>query len=244
MIKYWFFRLQHQILATASLSVLGSAYAHAEEAIVVEEDGAAVIMDEAHGAAEEAHGALEGVAEHAADAAHGAAHESSAGLPQLDFTTYPSQIFWLVIFFIFLYGFFSRKTLPDISGTIESRQEHIRSDLDTADELKTESETVKEAYEAILEQSRAKSGESFAAVDEAIKEKTKASTDDFLARSAKEIEKTEKAVEKAKAAAMAEVDAVAARVAADAAVKIIGGKADVKYAESIVQSLQGKKEAA
>ena len=42
------------------------------------------------------------------------------GLPQLDFTTYSSQIFWMFVFFILLYVFFAKKTLPEISSAVES----------------------------------------------------------------------------------------------------------------------------
>jgi hypothetical protein len=39
---------------------------------------------------------------------------------------------------------------------------------------------------------------------------------------------------------LADIDSVAAQVARDAAEKIIGVKTDLKQAESIVQTLQGK----
>ena len=32
------------------------------------------------------------------------AEGASVGLPQLDVTTYPSQLFWLAVFFVFLYS--------------------------------------------------------------------------------------------------------------------------------------------
>ena len=53
--------------------------------------------DAGHGAADAAHGAAD-AAHHAADAAHG-----SGGMPQLDTTSYPSQIFWLAVSFAILF---------------------------------------------------------------------------------------------------------------------------------------------
>lgn len=183
-------------------------------------------------------------------AAHGDAHsdghhgEAAEGLPQFDPSSFPSQIFWLVVTFVFLYIFFSKKTLPDISRVIENRQAHIQGDLDMAEQLKSEAEKVHQAYEEILDEARQKSTSSFDEVDALIKEKTDAASEDFRKTSAKELEKTEKSVEKAKQKVMGEMDSMVAELASQAAEKIIGVKADVKKAEKLVQSLQGKKKAA
>ena len=85
-----------------------------------------------------------------------ATHEASAGLPQLDPTWFASQIFWLLIVFGALYFIFSRSILPALSTTLENRHEHIQSDLDTAERLKEEAETVQSNYEAVLVDARAK----------------------------------------------------------------------------------------
>lgn len=52
-------------------------------------------------------------------------HHASAGLPQMDTAWFPSQIFWLAITFGFLYVVFSKKVLPGISSTLESRRNQI-----------------------------------------------------------------------------------------------------------------------
>jgi F-type H+-transporting ATPase subunit b len=178
----------------------------------------------------------------AAGDAHGdaAGHAKSAGLPQFDPSSFPSQVFWLAVVFIILYIFFSKKTLPEISKVIENRTEHIQNDLSGAASLKKEAEEVHEAYEAILDEARQTSLESFSAVELAIKDQNDKASDDFRKRSAKDVEKTEASVEKAKAKVLADIDSVAAQVARDAAEKIIGVKTDLKQAESIVQTLQGK----
>ena len=172
----------------------------------------------------------------AAGAKHGAA-EKSAGLPQFDPSSFASQVFWLAIAFAILYIFFSKKTLPEISSVIESRKEHIQSDLTSAEELKAEAEGVQEAYETILEEARQKSSTSFAKAEAKIKEKTNEVYQDFQARSAKEITAKEKAIEKAKADAMDEMNVLAAEIAREAAEKIIGVETDLKQAKTVVKSL-------
>jgi F-type H+-transporting ATPase subunit b len=108
-------------------------------------------------AAEEAagHGAD---AAHAADAAaHGGGHGADAvGMPQLDFSTWPSQVFWLLVALVVLYFILSRVALPRIGGVIEERQDAIEDDLDRAAEFKRRAAQAEIAYEAALAEAKAK----------------------------------------------------------------------------------------
>jgi F-type H+-transporting ATPase subunit b len=65
----------------------------------------------------------------------GAAHES-AGLPQLDTSSYPSQIFWLAVSFLLLFWLFRTKALPRVGEVLEARQDRIAADLDRATKLR------------------------------------------------------------------------------------------------------------
>ena len=89
---------------------------------------------------------------HAADAAgHG-----SAGLPQLDFDTWPSQIFWLAVALWALYQLLTKIALPRISGVLEERADAIADDLDRAEEFKRKAEEAKATYDKALAEARAK----------------------------------------------------------------------------------------
>ena len=165
------------------------------------------------------------------------AESGSAGLPQFDPSSFTSQVFWLAISFAAMYVFFSRKTLPEISGVIESRHDQIQSDLDSAENLKHEAEEVHDAYEKILEDARLKSSASFSQAEEKIKAKANDTYQDFQERSAKDIKSKEAAIEKAKNAAMDEMNVLAAEIAREAAEKIIGVETDLKQAEGVVKSL-------
>ena len=93
-----------------------------------------------------------------AAAADGAAEagKSSGGLPQMDFSTYPSQIFWLAITFGILYWVMSSMVLPRLGGTIEERRDRIADDLDHAAEFRRQAEEAETAYNAALADARAK----------------------------------------------------------------------------------------
>lgn len=78
------------------------------------------------------------------------------GLPQMCTDTFASQIFWLVLTFIFLYVMMSRVTLPKIGRVIEERRDRIADDLGKADDLRGQSETAIADYEQALADARSK----------------------------------------------------------------------------------------
>ena len=55
------------------------------------------------------------------------APEGHAGLPQMDTSTFPSQVFWLAVTFGLLFVVLSRMTLPMIAGSIGARRNRIAS---------------------------------------------------------------------------------------------------------------------
>lgn len=73
--------------------------------------------------------------------------QSSTGLPQMDITTFPSQLFWLVITFAILYIFMWRVVIPKLSTTIEERKDKISNDINEAEKFNSEATGIHEKYE-------------------------------------------------------------------------------------------------
>ena len=73
--------------------------------------------------------------------------QGSAGLPQMDITTFPSQLFWLVITFAILYIFMWRVVIPKLSTTIEERKDKITNDINEAEKFNSEATSILEKYE-------------------------------------------------------------------------------------------------
>ena len=82
--------------------------------------------------------------------------EASGGLPQMNFETFPSQIFWLIVALLVLYWLMSRIALPRIASVLEERADAIASDLDRAEELKRKAEEAERAYKQALADARTK----------------------------------------------------------------------------------------
>jgi len=92
----------------------------------------------------------------AAGAANGGQDGEQAGLPQLAFETYPSQIFWLIVSIVVLFYLMSRVALPRIASVLEERADAIADDLDKAEDFKRRAEHAEQAYEKALADARSK----------------------------------------------------------------------------------------
>jgi DNA repair protein SbcC/Rad50 len=71
-------------------------------------------------------------------------------VPQLDVSTFSSQIFWLLICFGTLYYLLSRRALPRVSEILDARQDRIAADLDQAQRLRREAEAALSTYERAM----------------------------------------------------------------------------------------------
>ncbi len=173
---------------------------------------------------------------------HGMHHDkaSAGGLPQLDPSSFTSQVFWLILIFTAIYLFFSRKSLPDIASVVENRAERIKNDLDSAALLKKEVEELQASYEENLNKTREEAALIFKKVEDDIKSKSDKYNKDFQEYSMNKIIELEKNIEQARKNAMDEMSDVAADVAINAAEKIIGVRADVKSVKNVVDSLNKK----
>ena len=78
-------------------------------------------------------------------------------MPQLDFSTFLPQIFWLLISLSFLYIVLSRYALPRVSDVIEERKDIIAQDIDSAKEYSEESEKAIEELNLKLSEAKVNS---------------------------------------------------------------------------------------
>ncbi|MEM1064797.1 MAG: F0F1 ATP synthase subunit B' [Pseudomonadota bacterium] len=81
--------------------------------------------------------------------------EAATGLPQLDFSTFPNQIFWLVVTLVAIYFILQRVALPRIAGVLAERSGTITNDIATAEELKLKAQEAEAAYDKALADARA-----------------------------------------------------------------------------------------
>ena len=170
---------------------------------------------------------------HGAEAAGHAAE--SAGMPQLDFATFPNQIFWLVVALIVIYFILSRIALPRIGGILADRQSTITNDLAAAEDLKAKAEDAEKAYNQALIDARAEANKIVAEARAEIQKDLDKATAKADAEIAAKSAESAKRIEEIRANAAKDVAEVAKSAAADI-VSAFGAKADAKSVTAAINA--------
>jgi|TARA_B110000091_G_C13801795_1_gene470601 F-type H+-transporting ATPase subunit b len=164
-----------------------------------------------------------------------AAAEAGPGMPQLDFSTFSNQIFWLVVTLVVIYFILSRFALPRIGGALAERAGTITNDLAEAEDLKQRALEAEQAYEKALAEARAEAQQ----INIAMRAEIQAQLDIELAKADAEI--SARTAEAATALAEIRDSSVnsvkdVAKATAKEIVAAMGGKADVKTVTAAVTS--------
>lgn len=88
-------------------------------------------------------------------AGHAADAGASGGMPQLDFSTFPNQIFWLVVALVVLYFILSRVAMPRIGSVLAERAGTITNDIAAAETYRQHAAEAEAAYHKALDDARA-----------------------------------------------------------------------------------------
>lgn len=164
---------------------------------------------------------------------HPAEAASAPGMPQLDFSNWGNQIFWLLVTLVVIYFVLSRIALPRIAAVLAERQGTITNDIATAEELKAKAVEAEEAYNKALADARAEAQRIVAETKAEIQADLDAATAKADADIAAKAAESEKAIADIRAGAVESIQAVAADTANEI-VAALGGKADAKAVEAAV----------
>lgn len=164
-----------------------------------------------------------------------ATEAATPGMPQLDFSTFGNQIFWLVVTLVVIYLILSRVALPRIAGVLAERSGTISNDLAAAEELKAKAVAAEEAYNQALSDARAEAAKIVAST----KADMNAELDAAIAKADAEISQktaeSEKVISEIRATALESVEEVAKNTAM-ALVSALGGKEDAKTIDAAVSN--------
>ena len=78
-------------------------------------------------------------------------------MPQLEITTFPSQIFWLIISFAILYFCISRLIIPKISRVLKERELQIEKNISESEILYKKTEDINRKYEGLKKETEEES---------------------------------------------------------------------------------------
>lgn len=157
-------------------------------------------------------------------------------MPQFDPTSFPSQLFWLVISFLALYWIVARFAIPRIGDILEQRERVVQDDLDRAESLKAEAEQALADYEAAMADAREQARSLMLEVTNAAKEAAEARNREVGAEVTAQIAEAEQRIAAARDEAMSSLTTIAAEAAPDAASRLAGLEVSSGDAEAAVSS--------
>ncbi|MDX1820857.1 MAG: F0F1 ATP synthase subunit B' [Paracoccaceae bacterium] len=160
---------------------------------------------------------------------------SAPGMPQLDFSTFGNQIFWLLIALVVIYFILSRIALPRIGAVLAERQGTITNDIAAAENLRAKAIEAEAAYNKALADARLEANRIIAEAKAEIQadlDRAIAKADAQIAAKAAE---GEKAIAEIRATALENVTEVAKDTAKEI-IAAMGGKADARSVTAAVNA--------
>ncbi len=172
-------------------------------------------------------------------AGHAAEAASAPGMPQLDFSTWANQIFWLIITLVVIYLILSRVALPRIGGVLADRAGTITNDIAAAEELKQKAVEAEAAYDKALADARIEANAIVAQARADIQAELDVATAKADAEISAKAAEGEKAIAEIRANALESIEVVA-KDTTSAVVASLGFKADDKaIAKAITERMKG-----
>lgn len=164
-----------------------------------------------------------------------AAADAAPGMPQLDFSSFPNQMFWLVVTLVVIYLVLTRVALPRIAAILAERQGTITNDLAAAEDLKAKTVEAEAAYNQALADARSEAQVIVARAKEEIQADLDVAIQKADAEIAAKAVESEKAIAEIRAGALESVKSVASDTAAEL-VSTMGAKADAGAVDAAVSS--------
>ncbi|MEL6533633.1 MAG: F0F1 ATP synthase subunit B' [Pseudomonadota bacterium] len=174
-----------------------------------------------------------------ADEVTSGAEASSAGMPQLEFSTFPNQIFWLVVALVVIYVLLSRVALPRIAGVMAERQGTITNDLAAAEDLKRQAADAEAAYEKALSDARAEAQEIAAKTRAEIQADLDEAMAQADARIAEQSAESEGRIAEIQAGALQSIEDVARDTAAEIVTAMGGSATPDAVAKAVTPRVRG-----
>ena len=157
-------------------------------------------------------------------AAPATARAAGAGLPQLDISTWPSQLFWLVVLFAAGYIIMAKLVTPRIGAVLEERRAKLDDDLGKARAASEDAAQTRAEYEADLDAARSAAAETAKTAAAEAAKKAEASDAKIAKKLADKVAKAEAKLATARSDALGNLN----DVAAEAAMVAVAQLADIK----------------
>lgn len=141
-------------------------------------------------------------------------------LPQLDLSTYSSQIFWLLLCFCLLWFMMSVFVTPKIADVVEQRKRKINEYIKKADSLNSQAKLALDNYNETLAQAEKKAEQEIAKEQNELKDYLKNTENKMSAELNKKIADNEFILAKEKKNTLLQIESIAEDLAFDVVQKL------------------------
>lgn len=141
-------------------------------------------------------------------------------MPQLETSTFTSQLFWLIVCFFSMMFIMSKFIIPRIADILEQRQRKIDGYLNKAADIKLQAEASLKKYQDALAKATNEANSSLSRTKEELNELIKNKQSELDSSLQKKIKEGEKEINRSKEAALKQVQSIAEGLAVDVVKKI------------------------
>ena len=138
---------------------------------------------------------------------------SSVGMPQLDFSNFDNQAFWLLIFLFLVFLVIRLLVMPRMEETLTNRRKIIEEGIQEAEDFRDKAVEIENSLNDEIEAARVKANEILRNCKEVIKRNTKDALADIDIKIEELAEKSEKNIVSLKSEAKKEVNALSKKLA-------------------------------
>ena len=164
-----------------------------------------------------------------------------AGIPQLEFSSFPNQILWLVVFLLAIFIVVRMIALPRIGQIVSQREKRIKTDLEDARKLNEKIEGLENSIEETLaEAKRFSEGKAAETRNEILEMQNKALEEAEVTVKA-EVAEAEKRIEAIQDEALTNIRAIANEAAVEIVNQIVPKRGILDEISGVVDAkVQGK----
>lgn len=164
-----------------------------------------------------------------------------AGIPQLEFSSFPNQILWLVVFLLAIFIVVRMIALPRIGQIVSQREKRIKTDLEEARKLNEKIEGLENSIEETLaEAKRFSEGKAAETRNEILEMQNKALEEAEVTVKA-EVAEAEKRIEAIQDEALTNIRAIANEAAVEIVNQIVPKRGILDEISGVVDAkVQGK----
>ncbi len=164
-------------------------------------------------------------------------------MPQLDPSTFPTQLFWLAVVFVVLLILMARVGLPRVREVVETRAAKIDGDLAAASDARGRSEALLADYEKALAAARAEAQATVRTMMDTMAKDQAQREHALMEQLNVEARTAEARIAVAKTAALANVRQIATEAAEAAAARLVGNPLPAAEVEAAVASVLAERRA-